>query len=68
MKETEGEEQWQPKDVWLGLLLFGAGVLLTAYVFLVRRNGSCDVRGGRMGVGTVALLLNANAIFQSLRR
>lgn len=65
---AEDEEAWSRQDVWLGLGLLTAGILVTALAVLATKNGfSARFLVTGFLVGTLLIFLGGNAVFQSLR-
>ena len=66
MSASKSDDQWQFKDIWLGLLFLASGILLIVYAYLVTRNGFALLAGSALIVGPIFLLLGANSCIRSL--
>lgn len=68
--ETRQGDEWEPKDAWLGLLLFVTGLLVCACVVLAWRNGFTGLFGfvgfPALAVGPVLVLIGLNGLVRAL--
>ncbi|MBL8749815.1 MAG: hypothetical protein JNK78_11690 [Planctomycetes bacterium] len=66
--ETPPADEWQHRDVWLGLLFTAVGALITAYAWMARKNGMpVALWGGGIAFGPLMLLLGIHAIVRGIR-
>ena len=61
------DDTWSRKDIWLGLLFLGAGVLISMYgVLAARKDVPARFWCLAFVVGPVLVLLGVNSVFRAL--